>query len=44
LSQGSDAVVLLLKTETREEFTADGRSDGGTTVYVVWNGFHEVRL
>jgi hypothetical protein len=42
LPEGADAVVLTLSAENYEEFTADGRSDGGTTGYPILAGIHPV--
>jgi hypothetical protein len=35
----SDAAVLTLVKETREEFSADGRGDGGTSCFPTFGGF-----
>lgn len=35
-------VVLSLTREFKEEWTADGRSDGGGTAYLLLNGVHQV--
>ena len=39
LPPDNDACVLSLVCESHEEFTADGRSDGGQTHYPVFGGF-----
>lgn len=44
LPEGADAIVLTLSAENHEEFTADGRSDGGTTGYPILAGIHPVFL
>jgi hypothetical protein len=36
--EGADGVVLSLRSIQCEEWTADGRSDGGATSYLVWDG------
>jgi hypothetical protein len=38
----ASGVVLSLTREFREEWTADGRSDGGFTAYLLLNGVHQV--
>jgi hypothetical protein len=38
----SGGVVLSLTREFREEWSADGRGDGGTTAYLLLNGIHQV--
>jgi hypothetical protein len=40
LPPDDNAAVLSLVSESKEEFTADGRSDGGQTFYPVFGGFH----
>jgi hypothetical protein len=40
LPHGADGVVLTLSAEFHEEWTADGRSDGGATGYPVLTGIH----
>lgn len=44
LPEDADAIVLTLSAENHEEFTADGRSDGGTTGYPILAGIHPVFL
>jgi hypothetical protein len=44
LPDGADAVVLTLSAEFSEEWTADGRSDGGSTGYPVLAGIHPISL
>jgi hypothetical protein len=44
LPEGADALVLTLSAEFREEWTADGRSDGETTGYPVLAGVHPVAV
>lgn len=39
-----DVPILTLSAENHEEFTADGRSDGGTTGYPILAGIHPVFL
>lgn len=42
LPNGAEAVVLSLVAEYKEEWTADGRSDGGAAGYPVFGGAHPV--
>ena len=42
LPEGCDACVLSLARDTREEYTADGRSDGKATEVTVYSGFFPV--
>ena len=44
LPDGAEAVVLTLSAEFAEEWTADGRSDGGATGYPVLAGIHPIGL
>lgn len=44
LPTGAEAVVLSLVAEYKEEWTADGRSDGGASGYPVFGGAHPVYL
>jgi hypothetical protein len=44
LPEGAEAVVLTLSAENHEEFTADGRTDEGTTGYPILAGIHPVFL
>ena len=44
LDQGADGVLLNLYTESFEEWTADGRTDGGSSSYPRLSGYHVVRL
>lgn len=43
LEQGAEAIVLAVTREKREEWSADGRSDRGSTYYLVLSGVHQVR-
>jgi hypothetical protein len=43
LDAGDDACVLSLECRLREEYSADGRSDGGETRYPVFAGFRSFR-
>jgi hypothetical protein len=42
LPRDADAIVLTLSAEYHEEWTADGRSDGGSTGYPILTGIHPV--
>jgi hypothetical protein len=42
LPQGSDAIAISLSTRYDEEFTADGRGDGGTAAYPTLSGVHPI--
>jgi hypothetical protein len=44
LPDGYDGVVLSLTPRWLEEFTADGRSDGGSAGFPVLSGMHPVRV
>jgi hypothetical protein len=44
LPKDAQGLLLNLCLENREEFTADGRSDGRTTCYPRLGGIHHVRL
>jgi len=44
LPSNADAVVLNLSVEYKEEWTADGRGDGGTSGYPVLTGSHPISL
>lgn len=44
LPSEDDAVVITLTKEEREEYTVDGRSDGGVTGYLILSGTHYLRL
>lgn len=44
LPRGADGLLLNLCTEVVEEWTADGRSDGGVTGYPRLGGVHPIRL
>jgi hypothetical protein len=44
LSSGSQACILSLACAQREEFTSDGRSDGGMTQLPVFSGIFELKL
>ena len=37
-----NGVVLSLTRQVREEFTADGRGDGGSTAYLILTGMHPI--
>jgi hypothetical protein len=43
LKPGSEGVVLRLKRDYFEEWTADGRSDDQSTAYLLCNGFDQVK-
>lgn len=43
LPQGADGLLLNLCTESVEEWTADGRSDGGVTGHPRLGGVHPLR-
>ena len=42
LEPGADAVVLSLSVRYQEEWSADGRSDGGATGYTLISGIHPI--
>jgi len=42
LDPTAGAVALTLTREYCEEWTADGRSDGGATAYLLLNGIHQI--
>jgi hypothetical protein len=42
LEPNSEALVLKLKEETREEWTVDGRNDGGKTDYLRLGGIYQI--
>ena len=42
--RGADGVVLSLTYDFVEEWTADGRSDKGTTAYILLSGVHPITL
>ncbi len=44
LSEGCDAIAISLSTRYEEEFTADGRGDGGHAAYPVLSGIHSIQL
>ncbi len=44
LAEGSVAVAMSLSTRYEEEFTADGRGDGGYAAYPVLSGVHPIQL
>ncbi len=43
LEEGSSAVMLQLKLQEFEEWTADGRTDGGTTCYPSLNNVVQIK-
>jgi len=43
LKPGSEGVILRLKRDYFEEWTADGRGDAGSTAYLLCNGFDQVK-
>jgi hypothetical protein len=42
LTEGAMAVLLSISAETREEFTADGRSDGGVASFLSLQEIHQL--
>jgi len=42
LPPGADAIAVSLSTRHDEEFTADGRGDGGTAVFPILSGVHPI--
>jgi hypothetical protein len=42
LPPGNDAIAISLSTRYREEFTADGRGDGGTAAFPILSGIHPI--
>ena len=42
LPQGSEAIAISLSTRYREEFTADGRGDGGNAAFPILSGVHPI--
>jgi hypothetical protein len=42
LSPEAQGIVLMLRGEFREEWSADGRTDGGTTSYLRFAGMREI--
>ncbi|MGA2741298.1 MAG: hypothetical protein ABSG65_28150 [Bryobacteraceae bacterium] len=42
LPLGSDAIAVSLSIRYREEFTADGRGDGGTAAFPILSGVHPI--
>jgi hypothetical protein len=42
LSPGADAIVLNISVEYKEEWSIDGRSDGGATGYPILSGIHYI--
>jgi hypothetical protein len=40
LPDGANSAVLSLTCESLEEYTADGRGDGGVSYFPVFAGFH----
>jgi len=42
LPEGSSAIAISLSTRYGEEFTADGRGDGGTAAYPTLSGVHPI--
>jgi hypothetical protein len=42
LPPGNDAIAVSLSIRYREEFTADGRGDGGTAAFPVLSGVHPI--
>ncbi len=42
LGRNAEAIVLSLSREMHEEWAADGRSDRGTTGYLVLTGIHQI--
>jgi hypothetical protein len=42
LPQGSGAIAVSLSTRYSEEFTADGRGDGGTAAFPILSGVHPI--
>jgi hypothetical protein len=42
LSPGSDAIVLNISVDYKEEWSIDGRSDGGATGYPILSGVHYI--
>jgi hypothetical protein len=43
LQRDCDAIVLSLNREYRREWSADGRDDGGTTAYLTFGSFHNIK-
>lgn len=44
LTEGARAVLLSISAETREEFTADGRSDGGVASFLSLQEIHQLHV
>jgi len=42
LAQGHDAIAVSLSIRYREEFTADGRGDGGKAAFPILSGVHPI--
>jgi hypothetical protein len=43
LGDHAQGILLKLRAETREEFTADGRSDGAAAAVLIYDGHEDVR-
>lgn len=44
LPEGADGLILSIAVENYEEWTADGRSDGGTSGYPILAGLHPISV